>query len=82
MRKNELIEKLRSIKGNPVILLEGEGDGCILLKKAQLNKMHQSKYNTEEYITDSLYELGAGYNTFYHDNYREKTDECILLSLI
>ncbi len=82
MTKNELIEKLQSINGNPVILLDDDELGCVLLKNVQLEKMHRSKYEPGEYVTDFSFEGETGYNTFYHDNYRKEIDECILLSLI
>ncbi len=63
MTKNELIEKLQSIEGNPVV------------------KMHQSNNEPGEYIEDSNFESEIGYNTFYHDNYNVKTEECVLLTL-
>ncbi len=80
MTKNELIKKLQSISGNPTILFDDTELGCILLKDVKLDKMHQSKNEPEEYVTDFDFEGEIGHNTFYHDNYREEVDECIVLS--
>ena len=44
-------------------------------------KMHQSNNEPGEYIEDSNFESEIGYNTFYHDNYNVKTEECVLLTL-
>ena len=81
MTKNELIEKLQSINGNPEVLLNGEGSECLKLKGVKLNKMHQSNNEPGEYIEDYDYEREAGYNTFYHENYKANVEECILLTL-
>lgn len=78
MTKNELIEKLQSIKGNPIILLYGESEECYLLKGVYLNKMHQSNNDSETYIEDCSYKSGS---TFYLNNYKKKPKECILLTL-
>jgi len=80
MTKNELVEKLQSIKGNPVILLSDAELGCVMLKSAGLEKMHQSNYDSEKYVTDFEFKSEIGLNTFYHDNYNKNVDECIVLS--
>ncbi len=79
MTKNELIDKLKSINGDPIILLNDTELGCILLNDIYLDKMHQSKEEPKEYVTDFDFEGETGHNTFYHDNYREEVDECIVL---
>lgn len=81
MTKNELIEKLQSIEGNPVVLLNSGGSECLVLKGVKVVKMHQSNNEPGEYIEDSNFESEIGYNTFYHDNYNVKTEECVLLTL-
>ena len=81
MTKNELIEKLQSVEGNPVILLSDTELGCTKLKNVRLEKMHQSNDDVEKYVTDFEFECETGYNTFYHDNYKKNTDECLVFSL-
>lgn len=81
MLKNELIEKLQSIEGNPEVLLNGEGSEYSVLKDVKIEKMHRSNNNPGEYIEDYLFEGEVGYNTFYHENYNKKTKGCILLTL-
>lgn len=81
MTKSELIKKLQSIEGDPVILLNGEGSDFLVLKGAKLENMHQSKKDPGEYIEDDEHQGEVGYNTYCHDNYNEKSEECILLTL-
>jgi len=81
MTKNELIEKLQSIEGNQVVLLSGEGSVFLALRGVKLEKMHQSKSEPEEYVDDYDFEGEVGYNTYLHDNYNEKVEECILFTL-
>lgn len=81
MLKSELIERLQSIDGNPVVLLCGEGSDFLVLKGVKLKKMHRSNREPGEYIEDDDFEGEVGYNTFYHDNYNIESEECILLTL-
>lgn len=81
MTKNELIDKLQTVEGNPVILLSYTELGCTELKTIRLEKMHQSKDDKEKYVTDFEFECETGYNTFYHDNYKKNANECIVFSL-
>lgn len=81
MLKNELIEKLQSINGNPVVLLSDTECGCAELKGIKLKNMHQSKSEPGEYIEDYSFKGEVGYNTYYHENYNEEIEECILLTL-
>lgn len=81
MTKNELIEKLQSVEGNPVILLSDAELGFIKLKVARLEKMHQSN-DKENYVTDFTFKSEFGLNTFYHNNYNEKIEECVVLGII
>lgn len=81
MTKDELIEKLRSVEGNPVILLNDTELGCVALKSVSLEKMHQSNDNMESYVDDFSFMLEIGLNTFYHDNYNEKAEQCIVLDI-
>ena len=81
MTKNELIEKLQSVEGNPVILLSDAELGLIELKVARLEKMHQSN-DEENYVTDFTFKQEVGLNTFYHNSYNEKIEECVVLSII
>lgn len=81
MTKNELIEKLQSVKGNPVILLNDAELGFLELKVARLEKMHQSN-DEENYVTDFAFKSEVGLNTFYHNNYNEKIEECVVLGII
>lgn len=81
MKKNELIKKLQFIEGNPVVLLSGEGSDFLMLKDVKLEKMHQSKSEPGEYIEDDEFEGEVGYNTYCHENYNAKVEECILLTL-
>lgn len=81
MTKNELIEKLQSVEGNPVILLSDAELGFIELKVARLEKMHQSN-DEENYVTDFTFKSEVGLNTFYHNSYNEKIEECVVLSII
>ncbi len=64
MTKNELIEKLQSIEGNPVVLLSGEGSVFLALRGVKLEKMHQSKSEPEEYVDDYVNYL-SGNSTKY-----------------
>lgn len=81
MTKNELIEKLQSVEGNPKILLNDAELGCSLLKTARLEKMHKAKNNIDGYIPDFSFQSEIGLNTFYHENYNEEIEECIVLDL-
>lgn len=81
MLKSKLIERLQSIEGDPVVLLSGEGSDFLPLKGVNLEKMHQSISDSEAYIEDDEFEGEVGYNTYCHDNYNEKAEECILLTL-
>ena len=81
MTKNELIQKLQSIDGDPVVLLADTELGHIELKGIRLEKMHQSIIDSDEYVTDFEFKEETGYNTFFHDNYKKDISECILLDL-
>lgn len=81
MTKNELIEKLRSVEGNPSIILSDAELGCVALKSVRLEKMHQSNVDMESYVTDISFMSEIGLNTFYHDNYNEKAEECIVFDI-
>lgn len=81
MTKNELIQKLQSIDGNPVVLLTDTELGFVEVKSIKLDKMHQSITDSNEYVTDFAFEGETGYNTFFHDNYKKDVNECILLNL-
>lgn len=81
MKKSELIKKLQSINGNPVVLLSGEGSDFLVLKDVKLGKMHQSNSEPGEYIEGDDFEGEVGYNTYCHENYNAKAEECILLTL-
>lgn len=81
MLKSELIERLQSIEGDPVVLLSSEGSDFSPLKGVNLEKMHRSKSEPEEYIEDYEFEGEVGYNTYCHENYNEKVEECILFTL-
>lgn len=80
MTKNELIEKLQFVEGDLVILLSDAELGFVTLKSVTLEKMHQSN-DRENYVTDFSFMSEIGFNTFYHDNYNEKVEECIVLSI-
>lgn len=81
MLKNELIERLQSIDGNPIVLLDDTELGCIELKGVRSDKMHQSN-DEENYVTDFTYKSEVGLNTFYHNNYNKKIEECVVLGII
>ncbi len=81
MTKNELIKELESVEGNPVILLSDVELGYVALKSVYLEKMHQSNEDLENYITDLEFKSEIGLNTFYHDNYNEKVEECIVFGI-
>lgn len=52
MTKNELIEKLEFVEGNPIILLSDAELGFIKLNSVRLEKMHQSNDDLESFVTD------------------------------
>ena len=81
MTKNELIEKLESVEGNPIILLSDAELGFIKSNSVRLEKMHQSNDDLESFVTDFSFMSEIGLNTFYYDKYNEKTDECIVLDI-
>lgn len=79
MTKNELIKKLQSIEGNPVVLLNGEGADFLALKGVKFEKMHQSKSEPGEYIEDYEFKGEVCYNTYCHENYNEKSKNVFCL---
>lgn len=81
MLKSELIEILQSIEGDPVVLLMDTELGCTKLKDAKIDKMHQSITDPDEYVEDSEFESENGINTFYHNNYKKDTEDCIVLNI-
>jgi len=81
MTKNELIKKLQSINGNPVVLISGEGIEYFTLNGVKIEKMHQSYNDQNEYIADKEFESEIGYNTYCHDNYKANTEDCIIFTL-
>ena len=81
MTKNDLIKKLQSVQGNPIILLSDAEFGLVELRNVELHKAHQSKSNLEEYVTDFQFNSESGLNTYFHDNYQKETRECIVFSL-
>ena len=81
MTNKELIEKLESVEGNPIILLSDAELWFIKLNSVRLEKMHQSNDDMESFVTDFSFMSEIGLNTFYHDNYNEKAEECIVLDI-
>lgn len=79
MTKNELIERLQQIDGNPQVLLN-DSEGFILLTDIQLENMHQSNQWLDEYVPDHEFESETGYNTYYHSNYNKEITKCIVFS--
>lgn len=79
MTKDELIEKLQAIDGNPLVLLNDAELGCIPLNDVKTDKMHQAVFDKDCYITKDEYESEIGSNTYFHDNYHSETVECVLL---
>lgn len=77
MTKNELIKKLQSIEGNPVVLLNDIELGYHELKNVREEIVHQSRdRNTlEEYIDDCSY-LGSEYYTNHYN--KEKVNAVVL----
>lgn len=80
MRKNDLIEKLKSIDGNQIVFLDDPKLGIIDFVRVKQFKIHEGKYFPGDYVKDKDYKekIAIG-DTYYKDNYRSETEDAILL---
>ena len=78
MKKNELIEKLELMEGNPEILLQDSDFGITNINCVQEILLHKGKtldfgfVRHEEYVSETN-------NTYFHDNYEIQFGKYIVI---
>lgn len=74
MLKNELIEKLKAIDGNPIVSYNDAELGIVDVKDMKLCRVHESKDCPGEYVEDEDYKK----STYYQEYYKSESEDTIL----